>query len=98
MKLNDLEYRKTLQDAILIFGQEKQVEMAIEEMGELLVAMNQYKRGRVGVSAIQEEIADVKIMMNQLALIYGESGVYDFETMKLARLKKRIDKHHETKP
>ena len=90
-----MEYgrKTTLENALLLYGQDKQVEMAIEEMGELLVAMNHCKRGRVDVSAVQEEIADVKIAMDQLALIYGEEGVNSFETKKLARLKDRIIKH-----
>lgn len=89
-----MEYgRKTiLQNALLLYGQNKQAEMAIEEMGELLVAMNHRKRGRVGVEAVQEEIADVKIAMDQLAIIYGEDGVSEFEKKKLARLKDRIIK------
>lgn len=90
-----MEYgrKTTLQNALLLYGQDKQAEMAIEEMGELLVAMNHCKRGLVGVEAVQEEIADVKIAMDQLAIIYGEDGVNNFETKKLERLKNRIIKH-----
>ena len=90
-----MEYgrKTTLQNALLLYGQDKQVEMAIEEMGELLVAKNHCKRGRVGVEAVQEEIADVKIAMDQLAIIYGEDGVSEFEKKKLARLKDRIVKN-----
>lgn len=77
----------------MLYGNEKQTELAIEEMGELLVAINHHKRGRVDVSAVQEEIADVKIAMDQLAMIYGEEGVSEFEKKKLARLKDRITKH-----
>lgn len=89
----EYERKKILQNALLLYGQDHQVELAIEEMGELLVAMNHCKRGRVGVEAVQEEIADVKIAMDQLAIIYGEDGVNNFETKKLARLKDRIVKH-----
>lgn len=82
-----------LGDALLFFGYDAQIELAIEEMGELLVAINHHKRGRCSVEAVQEEIADVKIAMDQLALIYGEEGVSEFEKKKLARLKDRIIKH-----
>lgn len=77
----------------MLYGNEKQTEMAIEEMGELLVAINHHKRGRVDASAVQEEIADVKIAMDQLAMIYGEEGVSEFEKKKLERLNGRIIKH-----
>lgn len=87
--------KDTLLNAVKVFGREKQVEMAIEEMGELLVAINQHKRGRVSVEAVQEEIADVKIMVEQLAIIYGENGVSNFETKKGKRLEERIVKHLE---
>ena len=87
--------KETLQNAIKVYGRDKQTEMAIEEMGELLVAINQHKRGRISVEAVQEEIADVRIMVEQLAIIYGESDVTNFETKKVARLKERIVKHLE---
>lgn len=80
----------------MLYGNEKQTELAIEEMGELLVAINHHKRGRVDVSAVQEEIADVKIAMDQLAMIYGEEGVSEFEKKKLERLKGRIIEHLRT--
>lgn len=87
------EREKILHNAIYVYGQEKQIDMAVEEVGELLAAINRCKRGRVGVSAVQEEIADVKIVIDQLAIIFGESDVYNFEKLKLARLKERISKH-----
>lgn len=88
-----MEYRENvLKNAVFLYGEEKQTEMAIEEMGELLVAINQHKRGRVDVKAVQEEIADVKIMMDQLSMIYGEEEVRYLEKVKLARLQKRIIK------
>ena len=87
--------KETLENAIKVYGRDKQTEMAIEEMGELLVAINQQKRGRISIEAVQEEIADVKIMVEQLAIIYGEDGVSNFEAKKVARLKERIIKQLE---
>ena len=38
-----MEYRENvLKNAVFLYGEEKQTEMAIEEMGELLVAINQH--------------------------------------------------------
>lgn len=86
----EYERQNILGNALMLFGYDAQIELAIEEMGELLVAINHHKRGRVDVSAVQEEIADVKIAMDQLAMIYGEEGVSEFEKKKLERLKNRI--------
>lgn len=89
----EYERQNILSNALMLFGYDKQIELAIEEMGELLVAINHHKRGRCSVEAVREEIADVKIAMDQLAMIYGEEGVSEFEKNKLERLKGRIVKH-----
>ncbi len=92
-----MEYKRKniLDNALMLYGNAAQIELAIEEMGELLVAINHYRRARCSVEAVQEEIADVKIAMDQLAMIYGEEGVSEFEKKKLERLKGRIIKHLE---
>lgn len=89
----EYERQNILSNALMLFGYDKQIELAIEEMGELLVAINHHKRGRCSVEAVREEIADVKIAMDQLAMIYGEEGVSEFEKKKLERLNERIIKH-----
>jgi NTP pyrophosphatase (non-canonical NTP hydrolase) len=87
MKASEFEL---LQKAIRVYGTVAQTDMAIEEMGELIVAINHYQRGRVGMDAVQEEIADVMIAMKQLAIIYGESGVEIFSEKKMQRLEQRL--------
>lgn len=79
-------YRK----AIERYGYESQVHMAIEEMAELMNALMKFKRCRVDVPAIIEEIADVKIMCEQLALIYGKEAVQTQVEYKSNRLKDRL--------
>lgn len=78
--------------AIAQYGVEPQRKMAIEEMAELLNAMMKFDRGRNTVDDIIEEIADVTIMMRQLAIIYGQKAVdlqIDYKTQRLA---KRLNK------
>lgn len=75
--------------AVHVFGEDSQKRQAIEEMGELMAAMNQYRRGRVKEAAVQEEIADVMIMMEQLAHIYGYHGVAYYVEQKMKRLNQR---------
>ena len=58
MKKQDL-YRQTIQR----WGTEGQIDMFHEEVGELLSALNKYKRGRVPAKEVITEIADVQIMI-----------------------------------
>ena len=90
MKASEFEL---LQKAISVYGAVAQTDMAIEEMGELIVAINHYRRGRVGMDAVKEEIADVMIAMKQLAMIYGEAGVEIFIEKKMHRLEQRLTIH-----
>ena len=85
-----MKLRLILSKAISEWGIEAQTNLAIEEMGELIVAINHHRRGRVGMDAIQEEIADVMIAMKQLAMIYGELGVDKFIEQKTQRLEQRL--------
>ena len=74
--------------AIAKYGVEPQRKMAIEEMAELVNALMKFDRGRNTVDDIIEEIADVTIMMSQLAIIYGQKAVQlqiDYKTQRLAR-------------
>lgn len=82
--------KQILSEAICEWGIEAQTDLAIEEMGELIVAINHYRRGRVGIDSVQEEIADVMIAMKQLAMIYGEIGVDKFIKQKTQRLEQRL--------
>ena len=72
------------------FGMEKQTWQAIEEMGELISAINHYNRNRADLKDVCTEIADVQIMMEQLAIIYGKEDVASERKYKLERLKERL--------
>ena len=88
--VKEMEEKLLLQKAVSVYGTIAQTDMAIEEMGELIVAINHYRRGRVEMDAVKEEIADVMIAMKQLAIIYGESGVEIFSEKKMQRLEQRL--------
>lgn len=78
--------------AIEVFGINSQIWMAIEECSELQDALAKFKRGRAKPEDVITEIADVQIMMEQLAIFFGEKEVNDERIRKLERLQKRIDK------
>ena len=89
-KAKEVKEKLLLQKAVSVYGTIAQTDMAIEEMGELIVAINHYRRGRIEMDAVKEEIADVMIAMKQLAMIYGESGVEIFSEKKMQRLEQRL--------
>ena len=87
------ENEKSLYDkAIKKWGVDSQVYMAYEEMGELLSALNKLLRKRVTVDDVITEIADVQIMTEQLALIFGQDKVSAEKDRKLKRLEERLNK------
>lgn len=68
--------------AVEKWGEISQIDQAIEEMGELIVALNKYKRfvkfghgeKAAVLRSISEERADVEIMLNQLHVIFGDNS------------------------
>lgn len=86
-----------LNNAIAKWGEDAQIDMCIEEMSELTQALCKYKRGRRGehvTNNIKEEIADVLITINQMALIFGFTegySIFHFIDKKINRLEERIN-------
>ena len=81
MENNDIEL---FQNAIEKFGIDAQKKMCIEECAELINALAKESRGRTSKEDIITELADVSIMVDQLALYY------DYENFKCERDKKII--------
>lgn len=78
--------------AINRFGEHHQMQKAVEEMGELIVALCKGNDENV-----QEEIADVMIMMCQLQILFGEKEVEGWIEKKMRRLKRTIEKNASKK-
>lgn len=80
--------------AILKFGQQSQVNVAIEEMSELTKELCKLNRGHNNTDHILEEIADVFIMLYQLVLIFDdqeEKRVLQYIDEKTKRLENLLD-------
>lgn len=86
------EDKETIQKAINEYGAEAQVVVAMEEMAELIKELSKAYRGKANVSAITEEIADVKIMVRQMQEVFKITGeeVNKQMSAKLNRLKERL--------
>lgn len=76
------------------YGADNQVKKAIEELAELQVELCHYLCGRGELGTISEEMADVKIMLAQLLIIFGNDNfVAEWESIKAARLMERINEN-----
>lgn len=84
--------RKLYQKAIKKWGTELQLDMMIEECAELIQAIIHFKRNRKAVAEIISEIADVKIMIEQMEEIFDKVSIEGIVQIKLERLNKMIEK------
>lgn len=90
------KFDEVLFGAVVKWGDESQIGMAIEECAELIVAARKLSMvgGRVvsptALEAFVDEIADVTIMMRQMALLVGVARVEDRIAFKVARLSDRL--------
>lgn len=81
------------EQAIKTYGFNAQRLMLIEEIGELLNAMAKLPRGRATSDDVIEELVDVAIMVNQMAVFYGWSKFQTKWGTKLLRLQERLNNH-----
>lgn len=83
-------YREKLyREAIEKNGPLAQRIVAMEECAELIQAISKSLRGKK--NNLEEEIADVEIMLEQLKLMCNEKLVEEIKESKLQRLKQRLD-------
>lgn len=85
---------KLYAQALLKWGLDPQLDMAQEECAELIMAINKLRRSKYRrKSYVAEEIADVRIMINQIILgLEIEKQVKNFTDLKLKRLERRLKK------
>ena len=87
-----MENREILENALMTYGAKAQILMVMEEMAELQKELCKNIRGKANVANIAEEIADVKIMLEQMILLYHcEHAVQANREYKLMRLENRIE-------
>ncbi len=79
--------------SVSLFGKAAQSDMVAEECGELIVAIQQRKRGRVSEAAVCEEIADVLLTAITAMGIYGVKDTLSALSFKLSRLEDRMAKY-----
>lgn len=83
--------KELLRCAIERYGAEKQTLKTVEEIGELLKELSKNAWGEENTAHIAEEIADVRIMLDQMEILHGvEYLCHGYEKAKLHRLAKRL--------
>lgn len=82
-----------LQKALKVYGIDKQRNMLIEEIGELLNAIGKQPRGRATNDDILEELADVVIICEQIAISISFVDYRTKRIEKLERLEAKLSKH-----
>lgn len=85
--------RLTCMAALELWGPEAQTVMVFEEMSELQKELCKHARGKDNREAIAEEIADVRIMLEQMCILHNcDELAAEYEEKKLERLRERIEK------
>ncbi len=81
------------EQAIETFGKDMQLNVAVEELSELIKEICKSKRGRDNRDNIIEEMADCYIMLEQLEIIFDlkPAEILMAIDQKLTRLKNRIE-------
>ncbi len=86
-KINQVEKDEIYKKALSTWGLNAQIDMCIEEMSELMQAFSKYKRGIGDVNQIAEEMADVSIMLEQMAMAFDcHNKIVWYKQFKLTRL------------
>ena len=79
------------QKAVEKWGREAQLNMLVEECGELIVAVEKFRRGK-GATNLIEECADVQIMLKQVPFMFPDCSGYlkSQSYCKIKRLRRKI--------
>lgn len=87
------EREKLYKKAVEKWGEDSQLDQLVEEMAELTVAINKYKRAKNSIAQkkdgvmenLFEEIADVKMCIEELEWMFGKENVDNIFDTKLQK-------------
>lgn len=87
----------TLEKAIATYGADMQLNVAIEELSELIKEICKSKRGNDNRENIIEEMADCYIMLKQLEYIFDidYNDIIAIRSNKIDRLAKRLEERSQ---
>lgn len=76
--------------ALAHYGQDNQLLKAVEECNELASALLHFRGGRATEMDVMTEIADMAIMLDQLAMVFDADHINAEMARKLKRLEERM--------
>ena len=89
---NKTEHKETFKEALSTFGETAQIIKLFEELGEFMVAFCKCLGDRDTVEHVADEIADAKIMLDQMATMLDcDKEAEWFGMCKIARLEWRLE-------
>jgi NTP pyrophosphatase (non-canonical NTP hydrolase) len=86
--MNIDRFREVCEKAVNTYGRDIQMIIAMEECGELIQALSKYLRGKE--HNVEEEIADMEIMIQQLKIMFDSKSIDEWVEKKINRLDNRI--------
>lgn len=98
-----MDSNELLKKTIAINGTNKQLDVAVEELSELIQAVCKIKRYGLTrgeyIDNLAEEIADVSIILDELKIMFDLDYYVDqWQESKIKRLQKRLDLSRERRP
>jgi hypothetical protein len=88
--------REVVREALALYGQEKQLSVAMEECAELIVEISHRLRGRGNEEDLASEVADVELVCQTLRMLLGDERVDSERRIKTTRLAARVERAYET--
>jgi len=84
---------KIIEKIIEEYGTDNQIFQLFEELGELIEAVNHYRRNKTNKQRVIEELADTEFMMEQLKYIFNlsEYAIQDCKERNIARLTTKLN-------
>lgn len=86
------ERQQAYQKFIDNWGVTQQLVMVLEECSELQKEITKYIRGNGNLSNLEEEIADVEIMLEQLKYIFNLTSIDVMKQIKIARAMRTLER------
>ena len=77
--------------ALNTWGSRAQTDMMIEECGELITALRHFDCEKITLDSLIEEIPDVTIMAEQMAVLFGKEEVESAKERKLMRVARELE-------
>ncbi len=86
-----MQYREIYEKTLEKWGEKAQYDQLIEECAELIATLKHYERGKANLENVVNELADVYLMVGQLAYMLGEDRLQQAVTRKITKLQDLLE-------